>query len=156
VNDKLEAVKAYLANVDKPDATPTMDQSAVQAAAENAKNTIESQKPVITAEVDQAALNNAVSQMQAQITNHFTGGDGGPGGDATGGQGGDGGLGGDATGGQGGAGGLGGDATGGQGGQGGLGGDAIADITALVNLLNPWTQIITAIRDRLPMQALSY
>ena len=142
VNDRLEKVKQYLANVKKPDATPTMDQAAVQQAAESAKETIESQRPEIVAEVNQAALNDAVSQMQAQITNHFTGGDGGPGGDATGGQGGDGGLGGDATGGQGGA--------------GGLGGDAIADITALVNLLNPWTQIITSIRDRLPMQALAY
>jgi hypothetical protein len=65
--------------------------------------------------------------MQAEITNEFTGGEGGDGGDGQG----------------------------GQGGTGGTGGDANADVTSLVNLLQPWEQIITAIRDRLPITALA-
>ena len=109
----------------------------------SAINKIEGERPQITAEVDQASLDNAVAQMQTDITNEFTGGAGGAGG-----------LGG--AGGVGGNGGLGGNATGGQGGDGGLGGDAYADVTSLVNLLQPWEQIISAIRDRLPLQALAY
>jgi hypothetical protein len=126
VNDRLEKVKEYLANVDKPDVTPTMDQAAVQQAAEKAKETIESQRPEIVAEVNQAALNDAVSQMQAEITNQFTGGEGGQGGG------------------------------GGQGGEGGQGGDANADVTSITNILNGWTTLIETIRDRLPLQALAY
>jgi hypothetical protein len=89
---------------------------------------IESQRPKITAEVDQAALNDAVSQMQAEITNEFTGGEGGLGGDG---------------------------GAGGSGGQGGPGGDANADVTSITNILNGWTSLIETIRDRLPMQALA-
>jgi hypothetical protein len=29
-------------------------------------------------------------------------------------------------------------------------------VQSLVNILNPWTEVITAIRDRLPLQALAY
>jgi hypothetical protein len=93
----------------------------------SAINKIEGERPQITAEVDQASLDNVVAQMQAEITNEFTGGEGG----------------------------LGGDATGGQGGDGGLGGDANADVTSLVTLLQPWETIISAIRDRLPITALA-
>jgi hypothetical protein len=100
-------------------------------------------KVKVTPEVDQASLDNAVAQMQTEITNHFTGGAGGAGGPG-------------GAGGVGGNGGLGGNATGGQGGDGGRGGDAYADVTSLVNLLQPWEQIISAIRDRLPLQALAY
>lgn len=80
----------------------------------------------MTVRPDEAQIQGAIADMNAEITNNFTGGQGGPGGE------------------------------GGQGGQGGRGGDAIADITSLVTFLQPWTQIITAIRDRLPMQALAY
>jgi len=80
----------------------------------------------MTVSPDEAQIQGAIADMNADITNNFTGGQGGPGGE------------------------------GGQGGQGGQGGDAIADITSLVTFLQPWTQIITAIRDRLPMQALAY
>ena len=94
----------------------------------SAINEIEGERPQITAEVDQASLDNAVAQMQTDITNEFTGGEGGEGG-----EGGD----------------------GGSGGQGGQGGDANADVTSITNILNNWTDLITAIRDRLPMQALA-
>jgi hypothetical protein len=184
VNDKLEAVKSYLARVTKPDATPEVNENQVQQAAGNAKSTLdnavgsvdsdvkpkindealsaviagvkdelEASRPRIVAEVDQAALNDAVSQLQAEITNHFTGGEGGQGGQ--GGEGGQGGVGGNANA-QGGAGGAGGQGVGGTGGIGGPGGDATADVQSLVNILNPWTEVITAIRDRLPLQALAY
>jgi len=130
VNDRLEKVKEYLSGTEKekPDVTPTIDQAAVQQAAESAKETIESQRPEIVAEVNQAALNNAVAQMQTEITNQFTGGEGGQGGDGQG----------------------------GQGGTGGQGGDANADVTSITNILNGWTTLIEAIRDRLPLQALAY
>jgi hypothetical protein len=45
---------------------------------------------------------------------------------------------------------------GGNGGAGGAGGDAIADVTSITSILNGWTDIISTIRDRLPMQALAY
>jgi hypothetical protein len=91
-------------------------------------NKIEGERPQITAEVDQAALNDAVAQMQAEITNQFTGGEGGQGGQGGG---------------------------GGQGGQGGQGGDANADVTSITSILNGWTSMIEAIRDRLPITALA-
>jgi hypothetical protein len=94
----------------------------------SAINKIEGERPQITAEVDQASLDNAVAQMQTDITNEFTGGEGGEGGDG---------------------------GSGGSGGQGGPGGDAHADVTSITNILNNWTNLITAIRDRLPMQALA-
>jgi hypothetical protein len=129
VNDRLEKVKEYLSGTEKkkPDVTPTINQEAVKQSAESAKETIESQRPEIVAEVNQAALDNAVAQMQAEITNEFTGGEGGEGGDGQG----------------------------GQGGTGGEGGDANADMTSLINLLQPWEMIISAIRDRLPITALA-
>jgi hypothetical protein len=105
-----------------------MDQSQVEQAAQKAKETIESQRPVIRAEVDQAALNDAVSQMQTEITNQFTGGEGGPGGEG---------------------------GSGGSGGIGGNGGDAYADVTSITEILNDWTDVFKEIRDRLPMQALA-
>jgi hypothetical protein len=66
--------------------------------------------------------------MQADISNSFTGGEGGPGGSG---------------------------GTGGQGGQGGQGGDANADVSSITTILNNWTDIITTIRDRLPIVTLS-
>jgi hypothetical protein len=41
VNDRLEKVKEYLANVGKPDASPTIDQEAVKSAVDKAKETID-------------------------------------------------------------------------------------------------------------------
>jgi hypothetical protein len=41
VNDRLEKVKEYLANVGKPDASPTIDQEAVKSAVDTAKKTID-------------------------------------------------------------------------------------------------------------------
>ena len=97
-------------------------------------------------------LQSQIQQLNAELQNNFTGGTGGPGGPGgVGGPGGNGGQGGQGGNGIGGQGGL-----GGQGGQGGEGGDATADINTLVQLLEPWTDIITAVRDRLPLQALAY
>jgi hypothetical protein len=156
VNDNLETVKTYLSNLKQPDVTPEINQPQTEAAASSAKQSLESGldgvtarvtpeadaeatasaanevkaqiealRPNITAEVDQAALNNAVAQMQAEITNQFTGGEGGQGGQ------------------------------GGGGGQGGQGGDANADVTSITSILNGWTSMIEAIRDRLPITALA-
>ena len=77
-------------------------------------------KVKVTPEVDQVQLKEQIGKMQAEITNEFTGGEGG------------------------------------LGGEGGAGGDASADVTSITEILNGWTDIITAIRDRLPMQALAY
>jgi ribosome-associated translation inhibitor RaiA len=127
VNDRLEKVKEFLrtTGTEKPDVTPQIDQQKVQSEVDKVKSTLAGQNLQIKVEVDQPSLNAAVAQMQTQITNQFTGGDGGEGG------------------------------AGGSGGQGGPGGDAQADTTTISDLLNGWTNIITAIRDRLPMQALA-
>ena len=105
---------------------------------ENALGEFDS-KVNVKPEVDQVQLQDQIGKMHAEITNEFTGGEGGPGGP--------GGAGGSATAGDGG--------TGGGGGEGGAGGDATADVTSITNILDNWTDIITAIRDRLPMQALA-
>ena len=154
VNNELETVKGYLAAVTPPDATPTLDQTDVQNAATDAKDTLETElasvatvvSPTIddpakqavrsdleaaatdvpmTVKADQAQIDSAVGALQAEITNNFTGGEGGDGGN------------------------------GGNGGKGGRGGDANADVTSITAILDPWTEIITAIRDRLPMTALA-
>jgi hypothetical protein len=80
----------------------------------------------MTVKADQAQIDSAVGALQAEVTNNFTGGEGGAGGN------------------------------GGNGGAGGAGGDAIADVTSITSILNGWTDIISTIRDRLPMQALAY
>jgi hypothetical protein len=127
VNDRLEKVKEFLRTTGekKPDVTPQINQQKVQEEVDKVKSTLAGQSLQIKVEVDQPSLNAAIAQMQTQITNQFTGGSGGEGG------------------------------AGGSGGQGGPGGDAQADTTTISNLLNGWTDIITAIRDRLPMQALA-
>ena len=79
----------------------------------------------MTVKADQAQIDNAVGALQAEIRNEFTGGEGGPGGE------------------------------GGQGGEGGVGGDADADVTSITNIIDPWTKILEAIRDSLPMTALA-
>ena len=79
----------------------------------------------MTVKADQAQIDNAVGALQAEIKNEFTGGEGGPGGE------------------------------GGQGGEGGVGGDADADVTSITNIIDPWTKILEAIRDSLPMTALA-
>jgi hypothetical protein len=180
VNDKLDAVKTALANINRPnvtpsigsvsggvatanteldgintpDVTPSINESDLSTAVADAKNTLEtglaSVAAVVTVTVDdtaqqsartkleaiatdvpmtvkadQAQIDSAVGALQAEITNNFTGGDGGKGGD------------------------------GGNGGKGGDGGDAIADVTSITSILNGWTDIISTIRDRLPMTALA-
>jgi hypothetical protein len=154
VNNELETVKGYLAAVTPPDATPTLDQTDVQNAATDAKDTLETElasvatvvSPTVddtakqavrsdleatatdvlmTVKADQAQIDSAVGALQAEITNNFTGGEGGAGGN------------------------------GGNGGAGGAGGDAIADVTSITSILNGWTDIISTIRDRLPMTALA-
>ena len=154
VNNELETVKGYLAEVTPPDATPTLDQTDVQNAATDAKDTLETElasvatvvTPTVddtakqavrsdleaaatdvpmTVKADQAQIDSAIGALQAEITNNFTGGEGGQGGQ------------------------------GGNGGEGGKGGDANADVTSITAILDPWTEIITAIRDRLPMTALA-
>jgi hypothetical protein len=180
VNDKLDAVKTALANINRPnvtpsigsvsngvatanteldgiitpDVTPSVNESDLSTAVADAKNTLEtglaSVAAVVTVTVDgtssqnvrdeleatatdvpmtvkadQAQIDSAVGALQAEITNNFTGGEGGAGGN------------------------------GGNGGNGGDGGDAIADVTSITSILNGWTDIISTIRDRLPMQALA-
>jgi len=180
VNDKLDAVKTALANINAPtvtpsigsvsdgvttanteldgivtpDVTPSINESDLSTAVADAKNTIEtglaSVAAVVTVTVDgtssqnvrdeleaaatdvpmtvkadQAQIDSAVGALQAEITNEFTGGEGGPGGN------------------------------GGSGGKGGDGGDANADVTSITSIIDPWTEILTAIRDRLPMTALA-
>jgi hypothetical protein len=154
VNSELETVKGYLAAVTPPDATPTLDQTDVKNAATDAKDTLETElasvatvvSPTVddtakqavrsdleatatdvpmTVKADQAQIDSAVGALQAEITNNFTGGEGGAGGN------------------------------GGNGGAGGAGGDAIADVTSITSILNGWTDIISTIRDRLPMTALA-
>jgi hypothetical protein len=80
----------------------------------------------MTVKADQAQIDSAVGALQAEIKNEFTGGEGGQGGN------------------------------GGNGGAGGAGGDAVADVTSITSILNGWTDIISTIRDRLPLQALVY
>jgi hypothetical protein len=129
VQDNIDAIQTYIQTKLGGTTTANIEATADKNAADNAagaiKQTIESQKPLITAEVDQAALDNAVAKMQADITNQFTGGEGGDGG------------------------------SGGSGGQGGTGGDAYTDLSFITQILNNWTGLITAIRDRLPMTALA-
>ncbi len=154
VNNELETVKGYLAAVTPPDATPTLDQTDVQNAATDAKDTLETElasvatvvSPTVddpakqavrsdleatatdvpmTVKADQAQIDSAVGALQAEIKNEFTGGEGGDGGN------------------------------GGDGGKGGDGGDAVADVTSITSILNGWTDIISTIRDRLPMTALA-
>ena len=154
VNSELETVKGYLAAVTPPDATPTLDQTDVKNAATDAKDTLETElasvatvvSPTVddtakqavrsdleatatdvpmTVKADQAQIDSAVGALQAEITNNFTGGEGGAGGN------------------------------GGNGGAGGAGGDAIAVVTSITSILNGWTDIISTIRDRLPMTALA-
>jgi hypothetical protein len=154
VNNELETVKGYLAAVTPPDATPTLDQTDVKNAATDAKDTLETElasvatvvSPTVddtakqavrsdleatatdvpmTVKADQAQIDSAVGALQAEITNNFTGGEGGQGGN------------------------------GGNGGAGGAGGDANADVTSITSILNGWTDIISTIRDRLPMTALA-
>jgi hypothetical protein len=129
VQDNIDAIQTYIQSKLGGTTTANIEATADKNAADNAageiKQTIESQKPLITAEVDQSALDNAVASMQAEITNQFTGGEGGDGG------------------------------SGGSGGQGGTGGDAYTDLSFITQILNNWTGLITAIRDRLPMTALA-
>jgi hypothetical protein len=82
----------------------------------------------MTVKADQAQIDSAVGALQAEITNNFTGGEGGEGGEG---------------------------GNGGNGGAGGAGGDAIADVTSITSILNGWTDIISTIRDRLPITALA-
>jgi hypothetical protein len=181
VNDKLDAVKTALANINAPtvtpaigsvsggvatanteldgintpDVTPSINESDLSTAVADAKNTLEtglaSVAAVVTVTVDDAAqqsartkleaiatdvpmtvkadqaqIDSAVGALQAEIKNEFTGGEGGQGGN------------------------------GGNGGAGGAGGDAVADVTSITSILNGWTDIISTIRDRLPLQALVY
>ena len=180
VNDKLDAVKTALANINRPnvtpsigsvsngvatanteldgiktpDVTPSVNESDLNQTVADAKNTLEtglaSVAAVVTVTVDgtslqnvrdeleaaatdvpmtvkadQAQIDSAVGALQAEITNNFTGGEGGAGGN------------------------------GGNGGAGGAGGDAIADVTSITSILNGWTDIISTIRDRLPITALA-
>jgi hypothetical protein len=125
-SEQIDAIVDYIKSQIPNAKQEVIDESASKEKVDDVTDYIEGQSPEIVAEVDQAALNDAVSQMQAEITNEFTGGEGGQGGDGQG----------------------------GQGGTGGQGGDANADVTSLVNLLQPWQQIITTIRDRLPITAL--
>jgi hypothetical protein len=125
-SEQIDAIVDYIKSQIPNAKQEVIDESASKEKVDDVTDYIEGQSPEIVAEVDQAALNDAVSQMQAEITNEFTGGEGGQGGDGQG----------------------------GQGGTGGQGGDANADVTSLVSLLQPWQQIITAIRDRLPITAL--
>jgi hypothetical protein len=180
VNNKLDAVKTALANINRPnvtpsigsvsngvatanteldgiitpDVTPSINESDLSTAVADAKNTLEtglaSVAAVVTVTVDgtslqnvqdelesaatdvpmtvkadQAQIDSAVGALQAEITNNFTGGEGGQGGN------------------------------GGNGGAGGAGGDANADVTSITSILNGWTDIISTIRDRLPMTALA-
>ncbi len=180
VNDKLDAVKTALANINKPnvtpsigsisdgvttandeldgiitpDVTPSINESDLSTAVADAKNTLETGLANVAAVVtvtvdgtslqnvrdeleaaatdvpmtvkaDQAQIDSAVGALQAEITNNFTGGEGGQGGQ------------------------------GGNGGAGGAGGDANADVTSITSILNGWTDIISTIRDRLPMTALA-
>jgi hypothetical protein len=180
VNNKLQAVQTALANINAPtvtpaigsvsggvatanteldgiitpDVTPSINESDLSTAVADAKNTLETGlasvaavvSPTVddtakqavrsdleatatdvpmTVKADQAQIDSAVGALQAEITNNFTGGEGGAGGN------------------------------GGNGGAGGAGGDAIADVTSITSILNGWTDIISTIRDRLPMQALA-
>ena len=140
-SQQIDAILAYIkANLPGAKQNP-IDEAAGKASAAAVKAEIEAQKPTMAVkpEVDQVQLQDQIGQMQAEITNEFTGGEGGPGGA--------GGAGGSATAGDGG--------TGGGGGEGGAGGDATADVTSITDILNGWTDIITAIRDNLPMRALA-
>ena len=193
VNDKLDAVKTALANINRPnvtpsigsissevttandeldgiitpDVTPSINESDLSTAVADAKSTLDelaSITTVVTPTIDDAAkqtvrsglesaatdipvtfkpdqtqIDGAIGALQTEITNNFTGGEGGPGGP--------GGVGGSATAGDGGP--------GGSGGVGGDGGDANADVTSITSILDPWTEILTAIRDKLPMTALA-
>jgi hypothetical protein len=180
VNNKLQAVQTALANINAPtvtpaigsvsggvatanteldgintpDVTPSINESDLSTAVADAKNTLETElasvatvvSPTVddtakqavrsdleaaatdvpmTVKADQAQIDSAVGALQAEITNNFTGGEGGAGGN------------------------------GGNGGKGGDGGDAIADVTSITSILNGWTDIISTIRDRLPMTALA-
>jgi hypothetical protein len=127
VNAEIDKVKEYLkqAEQDKADMTPEIDQSKIKNAAGEAKGIIESQEPEIVAKVDQAALDDAVSELQAEISNEFTGGEGGDGGE------------------------------GGGGGQGGAGGDAEAEVGPLERIANNIERIVRDIERKLPMQALA-
>jgi hypothetical protein len=126
-NKKLDKVKEYLrqAEQDKADMTPEIDQSKIEKAAGEAKDRIEAERPEIVAEVDQAALNDAVSQLQAEINNEFTGGEGGDGGE------------------------------GGSGGEGGAGGDASATMGPLERIAEEIHGLVRKIEEKLPMQALA-
>jgi hypothetical protein len=183
VNNKLQAVQTALANINAPtvtpaigsvsggvatanteldgiktpDVTPSVNESDLNQTVADAKNTLEtglaSVAAVVTVTVDgtslqnvrdeleatatdvpmtvkadQAQIDSAVGALQAEITNNFTGGEGGEGGEG---------------------------GNGGNGGAGGAGGDAIADVTSITSILNGWTDIISTIRDRLPITALA-
>jgi hypothetical protein len=180
VNDKLDAVKTALANINAPtvtpaigsvsrgvakanteldeiktpDVTPSMDESDLSTAVADAKNTLEtglaSVAAVVTVTVDGTSLQNVRDELEAAAT--------------------------DVpmtvkadqaqidsavgalqaeirnefTGGEGGQGG-----NGGNGGAGGDGGDANADVTSITNILDGLTTILEAIRDSLPLKALA-
>jgi hypothetical protein len=180
VNDKLDAVKTALANINRPnvtpsigsvsngvatanneldgiktpDVTPSINESDLSTAVADAKNTLEtglaSVAAVVTVTVDDAAQQSARTKLEAIAT--------------------------DVpmtvkadqaqidsavgalqaeitnnfTGGEGGPGG-----NGGSGGAGGDGGDANADVTSITSILNGWTSVLEAIRDSLPLKALA-
>jgi hypothetical protein len=79
----------------------------------------------VRVEIDSSQVQEAIAQVQSEISNSFAGGAGGDGG------------------------------IGGQGGQGGQGGNATADFSSIQSTLNGWTQIFSTIRDRLPLTALA-
>jgi hypothetical protein len=124
INAIVDYIKSQIPNAKQQ----VIDESASKEKVDDVTDYIEGQRPEIVAEVNQASLDNAVAQMQTDITNQFTGGQGGEGGSG---------------------------GSGGTGGTGGAGGDANADVTSITNILNGWTTLIETIRDRLPMQALA-
>jgi hypothetical protein len=180
VNDKLDAVKTALANINRPnvtpaigsvsngvatanteldgiktpDVTPSVNESDLNQTVADAKNTLEtglaSVAAVVTVTVDGTSLQSVRDELEAAAT--------------------------DVpmtvkadqaqidsavgalqaeirnefTGGEGGPGG-----NGGSGGVGGDGGDANADVTSITSILNGWTSVLEAIRDSLPLKALA-
>jgi hypothetical protein len=180
VNDKLDAVKTALANINRPnvtpsigsvsngvatanteldgiktpDVTPSVNESDLNQTVADAKNTLEtglaSVAAVVTVTVDGTSSQNVRDELEAAAT--------------------------DVpmtvkadqaqidsavgalqaeirnefTGGEGGPGG-----NGGSGGAGGDGGDANADVTSITSILNGWTSVLEAIRDSLPLRALA-